>query len=71
MTIDPQRLQVVLDVLARAPVTRAEQLIVQGVIDQLIAQVSQGVAAPQAPLESAPLTNGAAEHPLPRQYQPE
>lgn len=53
--IDPQKLQVLLDVLGRAPLARAEQIIVQEVVDQLIA-----LAAPPAPAaEGDHQVNGA------------
>jgi hypothetical protein len=45
--IDSLRLQVLLDVLARAPITRAEQLIIQELVDQLLAESTPRV--PPAP----------------------
>jgi hypothetical protein len=61
MMLDPQRLQILLEVLARAPVTRAEQVIIQEVVDQLLAMVEQ--IAPPAPAQQetpsqVPVGNG-------------
>jgi len=55
--IDAQKLQVLLDVLGRAPLTRAEQLIIQEVVDQLIALA--GPTTPPAAPSEARETNGA------------
>ena len=41
--LDPQKLQVLWDVLSRAPATRAEQIVCQQVIDELLTLSSIGV----------------------------
>lgn len=55
--IDAQKLQVLLEVLGRAPLTRAEQIIVQEVVDQLIALA--GPTTPAAAPSATRETNGA------------
>lgn len=69
--IDPQKLQVLLTVLQRAPLTLAEQLIIQEVVDQLIA-LTTPEAAPaqqqQGAADEEKATNGARvdDPPLPQ-----
>ena len=54
--LDPQKLQVLWDVLSRAPATRAELLVIQQVADQLAALSTPTRTAPL----SSPAENGVA-----------
>jgi len=69
--LDPIRLQILLEVLARAPMTRAEQVVCQQVVDELIALSTPTMTAP-VPLSrveglGSPAENGASTTALPRQ----
>jgi hypothetical protein len=57
IAMSPEKLRVLRDVLQRAPVTLAEQLIVQEVVDQLLEMFDQAEKAPQTKTPS-PQGNG-------------
>ena len=62
--LDPIRLQILLEVLARAPMTRAEQVVCQQVVDELVALSTPTMTAPLG----SPAENGASTTTaLPRQ----
>jgi hypothetical protein len=70
--LDPQKLQILLEALGRAPISKAEQIIIQEVVDQLIAltQASGVGSATPIPQPLSPIPqaeNGASAQPLPRQ----